>query len=292
MLTDVDLPAHLQPLLRYGDDESLRTRPDGWHNYVAELGLTADDAPLLLAVMDGWFQIPFANEADDEDHKGEPDASWCAPIHAWRALGQLGAVEAVAPMLAQADPLDEAEDDWSMEEWPEVFGMIGPAAIPGLAAHAADGSHREFARVLAINGLVKIVDRRADAREQAVRALTEQLARHENAPIVNASIVGALMDLHAGESAEVIERAFAADVIDESSCGGWGDVREKLGVVGLGLAPIERRKHWWTQHYQFRSNFDRPHDPEKQARDREKAKREKAKRKAAAQAKKRNRRAK
>ena len=40
------------------------------------------------------------------------------------------------------------------------------------------------------------------------------------------------MDLKAIEAAEAIERAFAAQVIEDDICGSWGRVRQDLGVAG------------------------------------------------------------
>jgi hypothetical protein len=286
MLTDIAVPPRLEPLLRLGDDDSLRQKLDGWHDYVAEFGLTPADVPALVAMLQRWVDVIEEEEPDEDD---EPRPEWCAPIHAWRALGQLRTVEAVEPMLAQNDRLDVAIDDWSMEDWPDVFGMIGPPALPALLAYAADGAHREFARDLAVRGAVKIAEQFPDVRDRVVEALTAQLARHDAAPIVNAGIAGKLADLRAVESAEVIERAFAADVVDESMYGCWGDLRKELGVEGLGLAPLTRRSRW-NDNPEVR--FDRPHNPGRQDRERKAAKREKAKRKAAAKARKHNRRTK
>jgi hypothetical protein len=289
---DVSLSARLQPLLQYGDDDTLRSDPEQWRDYVAELGLTAEDVPQLLAVLNEWFAPPDDEGAGLDEGDDPLDAKWCAPIHAWRALGQLGAIEAVAPMLAHADPLDEWMDDWSMNDWRHVFGLIGPAAIDALLGHAADASHREFSRVMAIDGLEQIVARHPETRERVVSAAANQLSRTEPAPIVNGFLVARLLDWRATEAAESLERAYAADVVDESICGGWGEVREQLGVPGIGLASPERRPRWWTEHSSF-SGFDPSvRHSQLQAQARKQAKRAKAKRKAAAQARKRNRRAK
>lgn len=288
MLTEISVPTLLEPLLRFGDDETLRERPEGWRDYITELGLTHGDVPALLTVLAEWVRI-VATESDVDE---SPDPTWCAPIHAWRALGQLGAVEAVGPMLAMADRLDEGGDDWSLEDWRHVYGLIGPAALAALATFAADGSHREFARVMAADGMTEIGEQHSAARQAVVSALSEQLSRHEEgAPIVNASLAGGLLKLKAVESAEVIERAFAADVIDESMYGCWGDFRRDLGVEGLGLAPLEPRRRW-MDFPDLRSRNTYWGDVDRPVRDRQKAKREKAKRKAAAKARKRNRRAK
>ena len=59
-----------------------------------------------------------------------------APIHAWRTLGQLRAEAAIEPLFSLFTGLDQS--DWVTEEMPEVFGMIGPAALPMLKAAIAD----------------------------------------------------------------------------------------------------------------------------------------------------------
>ena len=66
-------------------------------------------------------------------------------------------------------------------------------------------------------------------------AKTEQY--HHNDETFNAFLICYLLDLRAVESAEVIERAFAADRVDIMIGGDWNDIRSELGVEGLGLVP-------------------------------------------------------
>ncbi len=67
--------------------------------------------------------------------------------------------------------------------------------------------------------------------------LGDELARHqEELPCLNGFLVGDLVTLKAVEVAETIERAFAANVIDPTVVGDWQDIREELGVPGLGIA--------------------------------------------------------
>jgi hypothetical protein len=68
--------------------------------------------------------------------------------------------------------------------------------------------------------------------------LTRQLAQNEPGVYsLNGFLIGYLADLKAVESAEVIERAYVAGVVDEMVCGYWAEIRKELGVEGLGLAP-------------------------------------------------------
>ena len=77
----------------------------------------------------------------------------------------------------------------------------------------------------------------------------------------NAFVVSYLLDLDAKESAETIERAFAADCIDMWICGDWHDVRAELGVDGIGLVPERpaaqsQAKSGWPASFEFPGFMD------------------------------------
>jgi hypothetical protein len=44
-------------------------------------------------------------------------------------------------------------DDWAMEELPVVLAMMGPKAIGPIADFVADSSHKEYARMMAVDAL-------------------------------------------------------------------------------------------------------------------------------------------
>jgi hypothetical protein len=77
-----------------------------------------------------------------------------------------------------------------------------------------------------------------------VAILSAELARHQtDLGSLNGFLVGDLLELAARESAETIERAFAANVVDPMVAGDWGDVRRELGAPSLGSAP-DRSAGW------------------------------------------------
>jgi hypothetical protein len=67
MLTDIAVPPRLKPLVRLGDDDSLRQKRDGWRDYVAEFGLTTADVPALVAVLQRWVDVVEEEEPDEDD---------------------------------------------------------------------------------------------------------------------------------------------------------------------------------------------------------------------------------
>ncbi len=252
------------------------TDPD----YVAELGLTNEHVPALIE-MARWWQ-----EADEYP---EEDAGW-APIHAWRGLAQLRAAEAVEPLLAMLTVLTTTGDDYHMYEFPVVFGMIGQRAIHALAAYLHDPKKPRYARVTVGNGLCNVGLRNPEARGEAIQALADQLARSDEKDYeLNGHVVEQLTRLKAVEAAETIERAFAANRVDDEICGYWGAERQTLGVAGLGLAPDEPPRRTAPAPLPFDWQAGPLPGTFEHAKKRTQKKKEKAKRKQQAKSKKRNR---
>ncbi|HEU0078132.1 MAG TPA: hypothetical protein VFQ76_10815, partial [Longimicrobiaceae bacterium] len=172
--------APLDRLLALGQPRSMRL--EGWDDYRA-LGFGEEHlAELLRMAAD-----PELLWADSDDVR-----VW-APVHAWRALGQLRAEAAVEPLLAV---LDEDGSDWAKNDLPDVFGMIGPAAIPALARYLADADHEEWARVAAASGLKEIAAAHPEARGEAVAPLLRQMGKWYRSPeVVNSFVMDSLVEL-------------------------------------------------------------------------------------------------
>jgi hypothetical protein len=212
-------PAPINQLLTYGDCRNFLDWPD----YVAELGLTAEHIPdLIRMALD-----PELNWADSDSLE-----VW-APTHAWRALGQLQAEEAIAPLLSMADEFADITEgnDWYWDDLPTVFAMIGAASIPPIIALLADRSHPLDTRTFAGNCLQAIGETHADLRLDCVVALTQQLEQiQKNDPELNGFLITNLIELAAVESAAAIQQAFAAKRVDASITGDWDDVQIDLGL--------------------------------------------------------------
>jgi len=164
-----------------------------------------------------------------------------APIHAWRALGQLRAEAAIEPLFSLFIGVDES--DWVTELMPEVFGMIGPAALPKLKAAIADIATDEMVCIDAIACVEKIGTRWPEARSACVALLMEQLEQFAvNDSEANGFLVSALVKLQAREAAPLIEQAFAARCVDRMIIGGWKDVQARLGLKSAEEASKSRRE--------------------------------------------------
>ncbi len=228
-MTTTTYPSPVDKLLTIGKPEVVNV--EDWANYL-ELGLSAEHIPDLLRML-----------TDDEllkENEEKPEG-W-GPFHALRALGQIGDVTAVEPLLNKSERLLDYKNglgEWGIEELPEVYGLIGPAAIPALIAYIADKSHGEDSRINASTGLAKIAEMHPEAREEVVAALTQQLeSTQENLPELNAFIIDNLIHMKAVEAAPVIEQAFATDSVDMSITGDWDDVQAALGLKPPKEMPI------------------------------------------------------
>lgn len=211
-------------LLTLGDVRGQQT----WHDYAA-LGLTEEDIPELIRMaLD-----------DDLNYAGPDNVELWAPLHAWRALGQLHAVEAAEPLLELFDVLDDGINDWNSEDLPKAYGLIGPGAIPPLREYLADATHGMWPRVAAALSLTEIGKRHPDARDEIIAILSEQLDHFaEQDRGFNANLAADLVvDLKAVEAAPVLERAYAADAVDLTMQGDWEDVQIKLGLLDERLTP-------------------------------------------------------
>lgn len=203
-------------LLTYGDCHAMDLHD--WHNYPETVGLTVDNVPELIRMATD----PMLWELDDE----RLDV-W-APIHAWRSLGQLHAEAAIVPLIQL---FHERTSDWVTEELPKVYAMLGPAAIPVLAAYLSDDSHEAVARNTAVDCLLGIARSHSDSRDACVAPMLQQLESFADNDIdLNTILLGDLLDLKAVEAAPLMEQVFAAERVDEFMVGSWAGVQVELGL--------------------------------------------------------------
>jgi len=214
--------APLDRLMKLGAEPARRRQ---WPDY-RHLGLTDRHVSALI----GIATDPALHAAGEKDR-----AAW-APVHAWRALAQLGATQAVAPLLALLGR--ETESAWVHDEVPAVLGMIGPAALTGATLLLFDEDRGEPLRVAAARVIADVAHEHPERRDEAVAVLAKQLEdwAHQG-PTLNAFLVGYLAELDAGDAAPAMEAAFAAGAVDLSVNGDWEDVRIAMGLLDERITP-------------------------------------------------------
>ena len=202
-------------LLRYGDCRHIREWPD----YLA-LGIGPEQIPDLIRMSTDTE----LNQANSEDLE-----VW-APIHAWRALGQLRAETAVEPLMGLLE--EQKDDDWILEELPAVFGMIGRRVIQPLSAYLDQGPHELKPYVTAITSLELIGKVHQEARSECIQVLSDRLSRYEeNSPEINGFIIGSLVQLRSEGSIPTIQKAYASGRVDDFLMS-WEDVQKQFDPGG------------------------------------------------------------
>lgn len=271
-----DYPPPVDQLLRLGEPRS------SWQKY-PKLGLGPEHIPELMRM------------AADPELNGAPAESrevW-APVHAWRALGQLHAVEAVTLLLEVCEREDL--DDWATENIPQALAMIGPGAIPALADWLADAQGIRRFRMPAAEALARLAEQHPEARAACIAELTRVLDSDGRDPELNGWIVGMLLDLKAREAAPVIEKAYAEGRVEPNIAGTWPRVQFDLGLTDV--EPDDHYNHPGAELFDLPFPEDYMQEPPPGFRPfwrsaqsaKERADQRKKKRKAAAKARKRNR---
>lgn len=197
--------------------------PAGEFDYTQLFGLTPEHIPELI-------RMACDPELNDGDCEG--DGVW-GPLHAWRALGEMRAPDAVEPLVALLETI--ADDDFS-GDLAHSIGRIGAPALPHLLELARGTGRNADARALAAGALGEIPGDAPETRAEVITALT-QLVEDDPDPDVVTGAVNGLLDLKAVEAAPAIERALADGRLDVSTCGDWEDVQVELGLLDERLTP-------------------------------------------------------
>jgi hypothetical protein len=214
-----DAAAYPPPLDRLLGLGALFTRGQQWRDY-GQMGIGPGHVPHLIRMVCD----PDLNHADQDDPRVY------APLHAWRALGQLAAPEAAGPLVQALVQLPD--DDFANEELPKVLGMIGAASVEPVVAVVADPAIAEETRISAAGALEEIAGQHPELRERCVEVLMRQLERWAEQPeALNGFLIHHLVELGAVEAAPLMQEVFEAERAEIMIRGDWEDVQMALGLL-------------------------------------------------------------
>ena len=218
-------------LCALGEDAA---RQSEWIDYQATLGLKDEHIPELIRIVED-IEI-FMPEDEDVD---EDAPEIYAPIHAWRALGQLKAEQAIPALMDLTILNDDLNIDWIMEEMPETMAMIGLACIHPLREYLLNPRKLEWASAICSSSLEKIGMAHSKSRTDCVKALEDALENYaDNDPGVNAFIIASLAGLNASESDATVKRVFNADAVNLTIIGDYEDYQVKVGLREKRKTPV------------------------------------------------------
>ncbi|MGB3614210.1 MAG: hypothetical protein WBA10_10485 [Elainellaceae cyanobacterium] len=194
-------------------------RAENWVNYPERFGFTEADSPELIRMACD----PLFDQLDAETNK----AAW-APLHAVRALGQLQAEEAIAPLLK----LLLQDDDYFKQNIPEAIGLIGERAIPSAAQYVNNSRYNSQDRIFFNACLEAIAVKHPEHHHSCIKPLVAELANYESREddFLDACLIDTLAELRATEAASLIETVFSYKEIDETIASSWPMVQVRLGL--------------------------------------------------------------
>jgi hypothetical protein len=166
---------------------------------------------------------------DSELNQAPGGSRWVwASLHAWRALAELQAREAVPHFL---ELLNWADDDWMTSDIGGFFCRMGPEILPVAGEFLGDRSKKMWPRGAVAEGISALGRKFLAYREPCIQLLCDGLKQaSENEPEYNGLLVAALLDLEAVEAAPILEQAFATGNVDETIAGDWDHVQWDLGL--------------------------------------------------------------
>jgi len=254
-------------------------RPDDeWDDY-SVLGITLGDVPELIRLL-GDIDLRFGPAP--EGLSGEEFLpEWSAQIHAWRALAQLKAVEAIPAILGIFEQIDTQDDEWLQSEAEDVFALIGPDSVEPLGEYLLDDSNLMYARGAAATCLRKLAQEYPETRAACVRYIASALENYENQDEgLNAFLIVELVELRDTEHLGLMEKAFDDECVDEFVMGDFEDVQVALGLLEERAQPRKRKFPSFSIPQMDGERFvPAPKKPNIEAREKKKRKQEKKSRK-------------
>jgi len=197
-MTTTNYPYPVAALLSYGECHI----GEKWPSYLDELRITQEHIPNLIDVATN----PCFSQVDSESLE-----VW-APIHAWRALAQLRAEEAVEPLLQL---LEDPDNYWAHAELPSVIEEIGISALPAIEKFLSEPSHSNDAHIHVVTCLSSIAKKHPPARQACIELMLNKLEDYQtNGSSLNGYIIQALCQLGATEAKPLIKQAFDVDQVD------------------------------------------------------------------------------
>ena len=180
-------------------------------NYVQDYGI----GPQQREQLERMLGDPVFHQVSADSHES------FAPIHAWRALGQIGDARSLPALFTLL--LDPDVGDWDYDELPEIIGRFIAALPRTLEEHKTrfadpDGDETQvwaLQRILAL-----IAERDPTSRAAVIERLRDVVADQQmGRDTTRASAIACLGNLRAVECLPLIEQAFANEMVDTSYIG-------------------------------------------------------------------------
>ena len=169
--------------------------------------------------------LRLAGEGGSNNAQFEQDP---VPLHACRALGQLGAGSAARALVKRLGDCSDALSESVLF----ALSMVGLPGLEALEGFFDSPDIDRWAQIRVAEGVAVFADRNPTLRARCVTFLMQALSRSAQwQATVNGFLVYYLVELKATEASAVIEQAFLRNQVDEDVLGWWPDVQIQLGLA-------------------------------------------------------------
>ena len=184
-----------------------------------DLDTKVEDIPELISIA-----------SDLELFNSKSEAEYWAPVHAWRALGEMRAKDAVIALIDRFD--DYHECYWASEELPYIIANICDADHIGkISNHLLDTSKDSASRIMAARTIKILADLYEDKKNEYIDIIAcclDESSQHSRS--LNTVLVLALVDMQAQSKIDNIRLAFQEGRIDSFFAGDIEDIEIELGL--------------------------------------------------------------
>ena len=207
-----------------------------WPDYLSQFGIISTHIPGLLKMALTEINI----EEDEEDGDIYPEDF--ANVHAWRALGQLRAVETI-PELATLFFWEVADKyAWIPDDLPLTFGLMGLSALPLMTRIAEDVETPFLPRSAAIDSIGEIARQPYVDTKYAVQPLMELLRKYSANEIwLNDKLVFLFSRLRVQAAYPLVKTVYQAGLLSAWAYGDWEDFQVFVGLLPERLTTVSRK---------------------------------------------------
>lgn len=221
MIERADYPHPVSQLLDHGPIVVGAADVDNWFDYVGQYELEEMDVPPLIDLM---------LEEQRSRHK-QPNLR-DAPIHACRALAQLGDRVGEEYFLFL---IEKSQDKVLVENAKAALPVQGQSFLANLKAYFDDPQFDDTVRLGIAEDVYQLGQRLPQMRERCVAFLTKALSNYQQYTYdLNGFFVLGLVELKATEASELIEQSLTLGRANDEMMGSWAAVQVKLGLASEG----------------------------------------------------------
>jgi hypothetical protein len=142
-----------------------------WFDYKTDFGITEKDFDELVSII---------LESDLEEVEEDASPTRMLPLHAWRALGQLGNTKAIDPLLKALVDEKNEEAHYFNVELPKVIKLIGIESLDELRSFLNKDDISWFYKLVIIKSIILLAETKDGYEDNTLNLVVYVLKDYNN----------------------------------------------------------------------------------------------------------------